>query len=81
MLHFHNNIINIYNSFDEFLFNRTATVENMPVITFLEKTINNTFDTFAEDVNYQATYSQKIPGLYEIFSDVQKAQLCNSSDL
>ena len=77
MLHFHNNIINIYNSFDEFLFNRTATIENTPVLTFIEKTINNTFDTFAEDVNYQATYSQKISGLYKIFSFVQKEQLCN----
>ena len=80
MLHYHNNIINIYNTFSEFLFNRTAIVENTPVLTFLEKTITNTYDTFSEDIVYQSTNSLKIPGLYHIFVNVQKGQLCDGTD-
>ena len=80
MLHYHNNIISIYNIFSEFLFNRTAIVENTPVLTFLEKTITNTYDTFVEDIVYQSTNSLKIPGLYHIFVNVQKGQLCDGTD-
>jgi hypothetical protein len=80
MLHYHNNIISIYNIFSEFLFNRTAIVENTPVLTFLEKTITNTYDTFSEDIVYQSTNSLKIPGLYHIFVNVQKGQLCDGTD-
>ena len=80
MLHYHNNIISIYNSFSEFLFNRTAIVENTPVLTYLEKTITNNYDTFTEDIVYQSVNSIKIAGLYHIFANVQKGQLCEGTD-
>ena len=81
MLHFHNNIINIFNSFNEYLFYNISNVENMPVLEFLEKTINNTYDTLLEDLNYQATYSKEVPGLHDVFLKVQKEQLCNTTNL
>ena len=41
MLHFHTNIIKIYNSYNEYLYYDKSTVENMPVLEFMEKTMNN----------------------------------------
>ena len=81
MLHFHNNIINIHNSFNEYLFNSSATIENMPALTFLEKTITNTFDTIIEDVGYEVKYYVEIPGLDEVFLKVQKEPLCDGIDI
>ena len=76
MLHYHNNIINIYNSFNEYLFYEDSMMYNTLVLDFLEQTINETYDTIAEDLNYIGTYSRKIPGLYDVYSKVQKEQLC-----
>lgn len=79
MLHYHNNIINIYNGFNEYLFYESSTIDNKPVLEYIEKTINNTYDTLAEDLNYLGTYSKKIDGLYDIYSMVQKEQLCSNT--
>ena len=79
MLHYHNNIINIYNGFNEYLFYENSTIDNIPVLDYLEKRINNTYDTLAEDLNYLGTYSKKISGLYDIYSMVQKEQLCSNT--
>ena len=79
MLHFHNNIINIFNSFNEYLFYSLSTVENIPTLEFLEKTINNTFDTIVKDINYQANYAEEIPGLNDIFLKIQKEKLCSTN--
>ena len=79
MLHYHNNIINIYNGFNEYLFYESSTIDNKPVLEYIEKTINSTYDTLAEDLNYLGTYSKKIDGLYDIYSMVQKEQLCSNT--
>ena len=79
MLHYHNNIIKIYIAFNEYLFYEAATIENIPVLVYLEKTINNTYDTLAEELNYIGTNSEKISGLHDIYTRVQKEQLCNST--
>ena len=76
MLHYHNNVINIYNSFNEYLFYEDSMMYNTLALDFLEQTINETYDTIAEDLNYIGTYSRKIPGLYDVYSKVQKEQLC-----
>ena len=76
MLHYHNNIINIYNGFNEYLFYEYSLVDNILVSDFLEQTINETYNTVAEDLNYIGTNSKKISGLYDVYSKVQKEQLC-----
>ena len=81
MLHYHNNILNIYNAFNEYLFYNQSTIDNTPILEFLDKTINITYNTLAEDLNYVGTYSETIPGLYEIYSKVQKEQFCSETNL
>ena len=81
MLHFHNNVINIYNAFNEYLFYRESRVDNTPILEYIDKTINNLYNTISEDINYQATNSRNIPGLYEIFAKIQKEQLYNSTNI
>ena len=76
MLHFHNNVLNVHNSFNEYLFNVTATVDNIPAVEYLEKTVQNEYDTFAEDIGFQSEYSVEIPGLNEVFLQIQKEPLC-----
>ena len=76
---YHNNIINIYNGFNEYLFYDNSTIDNIPVLEYLEKRINNTYNTLAEDLNYLGKYSKKISGLYDIYSMVQKEQLCSNT--
>ena len=44
MLHYHNNVINIYNSFNEYLFYENSMMYNTLVLDFLEQTINETYD-------------------------------------
>ena len=80
MLNFHNNIINIYNSFNEYFFYSQSNVDNIPILEYLDMAINNIYNTFSEDLNYQATNSKKIPGMYDIFSKIQKGKLCNSTN-
>jgi hypothetical protein len=80
MLHFHNNIINIYNSYNEYLFYSDSRVENINVLTFLEKIINNTYDTSTEDINYLLINSKKIPGLNEVFTKIRNEKLCKKSN-
>ena len=81
MLHYHNNIINIYNGFNEYLFLENSTIENIHSINFLEKTINNTYDTLLEDLSYLGTNSKQIPGLFDIYTKIQKEQLCINNSL
>ena len=78
MLHYHNNIISVYNAFNEYLFYENSTVENIPVSDFIEKTIGDTFNTFTEDLSYLGTNSSQIPGLYDVFIKVQQEQLCKN---
>ena len=77
MLNFHNNLIKIYNSFNEYLFFEASTIENIPVLDFIEKSSNNLYDTFSEEINYQLDNADKIPGLKEILLKIQKEKLCN----
>jgi len=78
MLHYHNNIISVYNAFNEYLFYENSTVENIPVSDFIEKTIGDTFNTLTEDLSYLGTNSSQIPGLYDVFIKVQQEQLCKN---
>jgi hypothetical protein len=80
MLNFHNNLIKIYNSFNEYLFIEVSTVENIPVLDFIEKACNNLYDTFSAEINYQLDNADKIPGVKEILLKVQKEKLCNLND-
>ena len=77
MIHYHNNIINSYNAFNEFLFYNYSNIENIPVLDFLNKTANSIYDTLTADLSYLGTNSTQVSGLYEVFSKVQKEQLCN----
>ena len=81
MLHFHTNIIKIYNSYNEYLYYDKSTVENMPVLEFMEKTMNNTYDIFVSYISYLLENADKIPGLNEKLLQIQKDKLCNLDDL
>ena len=79
MIHYHNNIINSYNAFNEYLFYNNSNIENIPVLDFLDKTVNSIFDTLTADLSYLGTNSTQVSGLYEVYSKVQKEQLCEIS--
>ena len=79
MLHYHNNIISAYNAFNEYLFYENSTIENIPVLDFIKKTLDDTFNTLTEDLSYLGSNSSQIPGLYEVFIKVQQEKLCNNA--
>lgn len=79
MFHYHNNIISAYNAFNEYLFNDKSTIENIPILDFIDKTLNDTFNTLTEDLSYLGTNSTEIPGLSELYIKIQKEHLCNNS--
>ena len=80
MLHFHTNTIKIYNSFNEFLFYEESTVENIPVLDYINNTMNDICDTFSEEISFLYTVAENIPGLNERLLKVQKEKLCNLND-
>ena len=79
MLHYHNNIINSYNAYNEYLFNNESKVENIPALDFIYKAIDDTFDTLTADLSYLGSNSTEIPGLYEVYVKVQQEQLCKNT--
>ena len=80
MLHFHTNTIKIYNSFNEYLFYEESTVENIPVLDYINNTMNDICDTFSEEISFLYTVAENIPGLNERLLKVQKEKLCNLND-
>ena len=81
MLHYHNNIINIFNAFNEYLFNNESTIENLPILDYLNKTIMNTYDTLSEDLNFLGTNSLQISGLNDVYTKTQKEQFCSENNI
>ena len=53
----------------------------MPVLEFMEKTMNNTYDIFVSYISYLLENADKIPGLNEKLLQIQKDKLCNLDDL
>ena len=76
MQHYHNNLINLFNAYREFILVNESTMYNEPIVDYLGKAEKIIYDTFTDDINYIAENSNKISGLNKIFMEIQKNQLC-----
>ena len=79
MQHFHNNLLNLFNAYREFIFFSDSTMYNYPVFDFLNQAEKGIYETFDEDINYLAENCTKINGLNKIFIGIQQNHLCNNS--
>ncbi len=68
----HNNLLNLYNSYREFIFYKDKEMFNDPIIEYSEHIEKEIYETINEDINYIQLNSNKIDGLDKIFSEVQK---------
>ena len=76
MQHIHNNLLNLYNSYREFLFYKDTKMFNDPIIEYSENIEKEIYETITEDINYIQYNSNKIVGLNKIFLEIQKKNLC-----
>ena len=79
MQHFHNNLLNLFNAFREFIFFNQSEMHNMNIFDYLEKAEKELYETFTTDISYIAENSYKINGLKKIFLEIQQSHLCSNS--
>ena len=81
MQEFHNNILNLFNSYREFIFFNETKMYNMPIFEYLEAAEKQLYMTFSLDINYIADNCSKIKGLCQIFRQIQQSQNYKSPNI
>ena len=77
MQHFHNNLLNVFIAFREFIVNRDSEMHNMKILDFLSYAEKEVYRTFTPDIDYLGEHCDEINGLSKIFSQMQKHTLCS----
>ena len=78
--HFHNNFLNIINAFREFIFSNDSYMYNLPIYEYLLKAEKELHITQTTDLSYIEKNCVSIDGLCELFSELQRKDLCISID-
>ena len=76
MQHFHNNILNLFNAYREFIFLNISQMDNTPIYEYLGKAEKELYDTFTSDINFIAESCEKVNGLCKNFREIQQNHLC-----
>ena len=79
MQHFHNNLLNLFNAYREFIFFDQTEMYNMNIFDYLGKAEKELYETFTTDINFIAENSKRINGLNKIFREIQQNHLCSNS--
>ena len=78
MQRYHNNIIEMFNGYREFLFNENTTIQNKTVLKYLEAKEEEFYNTNMEDINTLNNLRLQITGLKEAIDNLNQKGLCNS---
>jgi hypothetical protein len=80
MQHLHNNILNLFIAFREFIFDSNSSMHNTNIIDYFLKTESELHYYFSKDIIYSAEHCIYVKGLCKVFKEIQKNQLCNSGE-
>jgi hypothetical protein len=75
MQHYHNNLLNLFNAYREFIVVNESIMYNEPIVDYLKIAEKEIYETFTEDINFIAENSNKISGLNKIFREIQQNHL------
>jgi len=78
--HFHNNFLNLFNAYREFIFNNGSYMHNLPIYEFLIKAEKEIHLTQSQDITFIEGNCVSIKGLCNLFSKLQKNHLCIYSE-
>ena len=78
MQNLHNNLLNLYIAYREFIFCKDSEMYNMNIFDYLAYAEKELYENLSPDINFIADNCYKIEGLSNIFSEVQKSQICSN---
>ena len=78
MQSYHNNIIELFNSFREYLFDENNIISNLPVYDYLLKKEESFYSSNTQAINYLTLLSGSINGLYNNYLILQENGFCGS---
>ena len=74
MQDYHNNLLNLFNAYREFIFCNETKMYNMPIFEYLEAAEKHIYNIFTSDINYISDNCNRIKGLCQIYRQIQKSQ-------
>ena len=80
MQHLHNNLLNLFNAYREFLFDSNSSMHNIKIYDYFEKAEKEVHYFFSKDIIFSAEHCIYVKGLCKVFTEIQKNQLCNSGE-
>ena len=80
MQHLHNNLLNLFNSYREFIFNFNSSMHNLNIYDYFFKAEREFHYFFSKDIIYTAEHCNYVKGLCKVFEEIQKNQLCNKGE-
>jgi flagellar basal body-associated protein FliL len=78
MQNYHNNILELFNSFREYLFDENHIILGLPTYEYLLKKEKIIYISNTEDINYLTLLSKYIKGLFQKFTILQEKGYCSS---
>ena len=75
--HYHNNFLNLFLAFRQFIAYKDSEMHNMKVLEYLSYAEREIYQTFTSDITFLSENSYKITGLTQIFNEIQKNKLCS----
>ena len=78
--HFHNNFLNLFNAYREFIFNNDSYMHNLPIYEYVIKAEKEIYLTQSQDITFIEGNCVSIDGLCKLFSKLQKNHLCIYND-
>jgi len=78
MQNYHNNIIELFNSFREYLFDESHVILGLPSYEYLLKKEKIIYISNTDDINFLTILSRYIKGLYTKFLILQEKGFCSS---
>ena len=80
MQHLHNNLLNLFNAYREFIFNSNSSMHNLNIYEYFYKAEKEVHYYYAKDIIYSAEHCNYVKGLCKVFKEIQKNQLCDSGE-
>jgi len=74
MQNYHNNVLNLFNAYREFIFDNETHMHNMPILEYLGEAEKEFYATFTSDLSYISDNCYKVNKLCDIYTDIQKSQ-------
>lgn len=77
MQKYHNNILELFNGYREFLFDENVIIYGLAVYDYLIQAEKNIYSSNSEDIKYLIYFNEYIKGLNKNYLDIQQKGFCN----